>query len=209
MFFPDFSILILTKKNKNKLDLKIEALIVGWVKKEKKRKEKNKLSSLTFIVEPELSHSFPTKTTLSVSRPKQNDHLKSRSTLLVSRPNSMAHKTNTSKTQQDPNSMTHKTHPTIQTPTIQENQPHSLSWFVLILTVPIWLKRWGCIFRWKWVLLLRWWRWTHWGRRRRLGLVSNWILLHLISTNWILRGLLLVWSIGLFVFGLCLVDWVR
>ena len=71
MFFPDFSILILIKKkSKNKLDLKIEALIVGWVKKENKRKEKNKLSSLTFIVEPELSHSFPTRTTLSDSRPK-------------------------------------------------------------------------------------------------------------------------------------------
>ena len=48
MFVPYFSILILTKKkNKNKLDIKIEALIVGWVNKENKRKEKNKLSSLT------------------------------------------------------------------------------------------------------------------------------------------------------------------
>ena len=42
MYFPDFSILILIKKKQKKIDLKIEALIVGWVNKEKEREEKKK-----------------------------------------------------------------------------------------------------------------------------------------------------------------------
>ena len=55
--------------------------------KNTKEKEKKKqiIISDSFIVEPELSHSFPMRTTLSVSRPKQYDHSKSWSTLTVSR----------------------------------------------------------------------------------------------------------------------------
>ena len=51
------------------------------------------------------------------------------------------------------------------------NQPHSLSWFMLISIVPIWLRRWGCIFQWRRALPLRWWRWTRRGWRRRERLI--------------------------------------
>ena len=53
--------------------------------KNTKEKKTNYHLSL-FIDELEFSHSFPTRTTLLVSRPKQHDHSKSRSTLTVSRP---------------------------------------------------------------------------------------------------------------------------
>ena len=51
-----------------------------------KEKKKQIIISHSFIDEPEFSHSFPTRTTLSISIPKQHDHSKSRSTLTVSRP---------------------------------------------------------------------------------------------------------------------------
>ena len=46
--------------------------------KNTKEKEKRKqiIISDSFIPEPELSHSFPTRITLSNSRPKQHDHSK-------------------------------------------------------------------------------------------------------------------------------------
>ena len=54
--------------------------------KNTKEKQKQIIISHSFIDEPEFSHSFPTRTTLSVLRPKQHEHSKSRSTLMVSRP---------------------------------------------------------------------------------------------------------------------------
>ena len=51
-----------------------------------KEKKKQIIISHSFIDEPKFSRSFPTRTTLSVSRSKQHDHSKSRSTLTVSRP---------------------------------------------------------------------------------------------------------------------------
>ena len=53
---------------------------------EHQRKEKTNYHLSLFIDEPEFSHSFPTRTTLSILRPKQHDHSKSRSILMVSRP---------------------------------------------------------------------------------------------------------------------------
>ena len=53
--------------------------------KNTKEKKKQIIISHSFIDEPKLSHSFPTRTTISVSRPKEHDHSKSRSTLTVSR----------------------------------------------------------------------------------------------------------------------------
>ena len=54
--------------------------------KNTKEKKKQIIISHSFIDEPKFSHSFLTRTTLSVSRSKQHDHSKSRSTLTVSRP---------------------------------------------------------------------------------------------------------------------------
>ena len=62
--------------------------------------------SHSFIDELEFSHSFPTRTTLSVSRPKQHDHSKSRSTFTVSRPKQHNPQ---DKPQQDLNRMTNLT----------------------------------------------------------------------------------------------------
>ena len=54
--------------------------------KNTKENKKQIIISHSFIDEPKLSHSFPTRTTILVSRPKEHDHSKSRSTLTVSRP---------------------------------------------------------------------------------------------------------------------------
>ena len=94
MFFPDFSILLLINKMKNKqkqIRFK-DWSFHRWLGKQRKEKKKQIIISHSFIVEPELSHSSPTRTTLSVLRPKQHDPQDN--------------------PQQSPNSMTHKTHPT-------------------------------------------------------------------------------------------------
>ena len=82
------------------LNLKIEALIVGWVNKEKKRKKKNRLSSLTLSLLNLSSPIHSQQEQLSWSQDPnnmntQNQDQNSRSQDL----NSMTHKTNSSKTQ--------------------------------------------------------------------------------------------------------------
>ena len=74
--------------------------------KSTKEKKKQIIISHSLIDEPEFSHSFLTRTTLSVSRPKQHDTQNQDQLSRSQDPNSMTHKTNPSKTQQDPNGMT-------------------------------------------------------------------------------------------------------
>nr|POF23468.1 hypothetical protein CFP56_07378 [Quercus suber] len=100
--------------------------------------------------------------------------------------NSMTHKMNPNKTQQDLNSMTHKTHTTIQTPPIQD-KPTPLFELVHVnlnhanLTQVLRLR-----FSMKKSAATSVVEVDSLGSAKEIGfvkdLVSNWILLHLIST---------------------------
>ena len=77
-----------TKKKKIEIKHKHRPIIqeLKPITRTPKKRKKQIIISHSFIDEPKFSHSFPTRTTLSISRPKQHDHSKSRSTLIVSRP---------------------------------------------------------------------------------------------------------------------------